>query len=225
MKTALVPVVSLATSFFAFAACGGGSSNKAAVDHWLGDTPHLAISGTFQGQTFDVNLQGDAASGIFCHRFYCPLVGTQPDASGNYDTSQMYFTMKELGGVIDLEGTPTTFTISYWRHDVAAGTDLTVIPRTFGTAIPDGETWSDINLFPPGADDLTGIESASASGIVSMKLNTGTPDQGGIVIPSGGRTGEFFAVSWGPTDNLNVSATADCSPYIPAPWAQSRLLP
>ena len=223
MKTALLPLVSLAISL-AIAGCGGGAS-KPSVDHWLGDSPHLAISGTFQGQTFDVNLQGAAAAGIFCHRFYTPLPGTQPDANGNYDTSQMYFTMKELGGVIDLEGTPTSFTISYWRHDVAAGSDLVVIPRTFGTAIPEGQTWSDINLFPPGADDLAGVESAAASGTVSMKLNTGTPDQNGIVIPADGRTGELITVSWGPNDNLNVSATADCSHYIPAPWAQTRLLP
>jgi hypothetical protein len=214
---ALIPVTTLA-------ACGSGNEGGS-VTHWLGESPHLAISGTFQGQTFDVNLQGDAASGVWCERYYAPLPGTQPNASGMYDTSKMYFVMKELGGVIDLEGTPTAFTISYWRHDEAAGTDLHVVPREFGTAIAAGNTWSDINIYAPGADSLSGVESAAASGTVSMKLNDGTPDANGIVIPSGGRTGEYVSVTWGPHDFLNISATSDCRPAIPAPWAQARLLP
>ena len=224
MKTTLLPLVSLVTSMF-LAGCGSGSDGNAPVDHWLGDSPHLAISGSFQGQTYDVNLQGAAAADVFCHRFYAPLADNQPDASGNFDTGKMYFGMKELGGVIDLDGKPMMFTISYWRHDVAAGTDLTVIPRTFGTGIADGQTWSDINVFVPGTDDLSGIESAAASGVVSMKLNTGTPDAKGTVITSGGRTGELISVSWGPNDKLSVSATADCGPYIVGPWIPARLQP
>jgi hypothetical protein len=185
----------------------------------------MAVSGSFQGQAFDVHLEGDAASGVWCDRFYTPLPGTSPDSAGNYDTSKMYFVMKELGAVIDLGGTPTAFTISYWRHDMPAGTDLKVIAREFGTAIPAGETWSDINLYAPGADSLSGIESAAVSGTVSIKLNDGTPDANGVVIPTGGRSGEYIAVRWGPHDFLNVSATANCNPAIPAPWAQSRILP
>jgi hypothetical protein len=205
-------------------ACGGGGGSSG-VTHWLGDTPHLAVSGSFQGQKFDVDLEGADAAGVYCHRFYAPLPGTAPDSAGNYDTGQMYFVMKELGGVIDLDGTPTEFTISYWRHDMPAGSTLQVIPREFGTSIAAGKTWSDINLFTPGGDVLSGIESAAASGTVAMKLNSGDPDQNGVVIPSGGRTGEFVSVSWGPQDSLNVSATADCSPAFTAVWAQSRILP
>ena len=203
----------------------GTSAAGPSVTKWQGDSTHLAISGSFQSQTFDVNLQGADAAGVYCNRFYAPLPGTAPDTAGNYDTSQVYFVMKEMGGVINLEGTPTEFTISYWRHDMPAGTDLTVIPRLFGTSIPAGETWSDINLFAPGTDNLSGLESAAASGKVSIELNTGTPDQNGILIPSGVRTGEFIAVSWGPHDFLNVSTTADCGPPIIATWPQSRILP
>jgi hypothetical protein len=207
------------------AGCGGTPDSEAsAVEGWLGEGTHLAISGSYQGQTFNVRLEGDAAKDIYCHRFYAPLPGAQPDASSNYDTSQVYFAMKELGGVIDLGGKPTEFTISYWRHDVPAGTDLQVIPRQFGNAIPDGKTWSDMNLFNPGTDVLSGIETAAASGTVSMKLNTGSPDQNGIMVPAGGRTGEFLSLSWGPQDNLKVSSTADCSLVIVAPWA-TMLIP
>lgn len=205
--------------------CGSSGSGGRTVDHWLGDSPHLAISGTFQGQVFDVDLQGSAAAGVYCNRTYAPMPGTEPDANGVYDTSQVYFVMKELGGVIDLDGTPTEFTISYWRHDIAAGTDLTVVPRVFGTSIPDGQTWSDINLFAPGTNVLSGVESAAASGTVSMKLNTGTPDANGIMIPTGGRTGEFISVSWGPGEALDVSATADCNDAMVASWPQTRILP
>ena len=214
----------VALSVSVLAGCGAASSG-ASVTKWQGDTTHLAVSGSFQGQTFDVNLQGAAASGVYCNYIYAPLPGTAPDSAGNYDTSKLYFVMKELGGVIDLEGTPKEFTISYWRHDVRAGTDLKVIPRLFGTSIPEGETWSDINLFTPGTDNLSGLESAAASGTVSVKLNTGTPDQNGIFIASGVRTGEFVSVVWGPHDFLNVSSTSDCNPALIGTWPQSRLLP
>jgi hypothetical protein len=207
------------------AGCGSSSGSGNNVDSWQGEATHLAITGTFQDKTFDVHLEGAAAAGVHCNRVYAPLPGTQPDAAGNYDTSQVYFVMKELGAVIDLGGTPTEFTISYWRHDVAAGTDLQVIPRVFGTSIPAGQTWSDINLFAPGETDLSGIESAAASGTVSMKLNTGTTDAGGILIPSGGRTGEYVAVSWGPHETLHVSSTVDCNPAIVVTWPQTRILP
>ncbi len=108
------------------AGCGSSSSTPSTnVDKWQGETTHLAITGSYQGQTFNVHLEGATASGVYCNRFYAPLPGTQPDGSGNYaDTSQYYFVMKEMGGVIDLEGTLTEFIISYWRYDMLAGTDL-----------------------------------------------------------------------------------------------------
>jgi hypothetical protein len=133
--------------------------------------------------------------------------------------------MKEIGAQITLDGQPTEFTISYWRHDLPAESTLEVISRTFGTAIPEGKTWSDINLFAPGATDLSGVESAAESGTVAIELNTGDPDANGVMIPDGGRTGEFISVSWGPQDHLTVSATANCGPAAIAPWAQTRLLP
>jgi hypothetical protein len=185
----------------------------------------LAISGTFQDKTFDVHLEGDAAKDVYCNRLYAPLPGQQPGADGNYDPSQVYFVMKELGGIIQLDGQPMEFTIAYWRHDVAAGTDLQIVPRTFGSTIPEGQTWSDINLFTPGTEVLSGIESAAMSGTVSMKLNSGTPDQGGVYIATGGRTGEFVTASWGPHETLNISATADCKFAPILTWPQTRLLP
>jgi len=210
--------------FILLAGCGGGSSGPS-VTKWQGDSTHMAISGSFQTQAFEVDLKGATASGVYCNRFYAPLPGTAPDAAGKYDTSKVYFVMKELGAVIDLDGTPTEFTISYWRHDVDAGTKLTVVPRTFGTSIPAGQTWSDINLFMPGTDVLSGLESAASSGTVSMELNTGATDQNGILKPSGVRTGEYISVVWGPHDFLNISATSDCGPPIVVTWPQSRLSP
>jgi hypothetical protein len=208
----------------ALAGCDKDDEEPAALTGWLGQQTHLAVTGSFQNKTFDVHLEGDDA-GIYCDRFYAPMPGTTPDSSGNYDTGRLYFAMKELGGIIELEGQPTQFTISYWRHDVPSSSTLEVIPRTFGTAIPEGKTWSDINLFAPGADVLSGVESAAESGTVRLELNTGEPDANGIMIPEGGRTGLFASVSWGPQDKLTVSATSDCRAATMAPWAQSRILP
>lgn len=234
MKNGNATLVALFTSM-TLVACGSSpDAGSAEVTQWLGEATHLAISGTLQGHTYNVHLEGDKASGVYCNRFYTPLPGTQPDAQGGYDTSQVYFVMKELGAVIDVDGTPKEFTISYWRHDVAAGTDLTVIPRVFYSEmvsgsglIPEGKTWSDVNLFDPGGSNLIGLETAAASGTVSMKLNTGVPDEGHVMVPTGGRTGEFISVSWGPNEALKISATADCFtvPANATVWAQSRIKP
>jgi hypothetical protein len=175
--------------------------------------------------SFDTNLEGEAAAGVRCTRYYSPLVGTEPDAEGRYDTSQMYFVMAELGAVIEVDGAPKEFSISYWRHDVSSGSQLQVQARTTGTAIPAGETWSDMNLYDPGTDFLSGIETAAATGSVSMKLNTGDVDANGIIKATGGRLGAYFDVSWGPDDYLKVSATGDCGPAIIVTWAQAYLLP
>jgi len=213
------------TGLVAVVGCGSDDAGSGQVEEWLGESTHLAISGTYQGMEFDVDLEGEAAAGVHCERFYAPLVGTEPDASGNYDTSQLYFAMTEIGAKIDVSGMTKEFNISYWRHDVAAGTDLDVTPRVFGTSIPEGKTWSDINVFDPGADVLSGIESAAESGTVAMKLNTGDPDQNGIMKASGSRTGAYYSVSWGPDDFLKVSATANCSPGIVVTWPQNFLVP
>lgn len=198
--------------------CGSDTdSGTGAFNSWLGEASHLRIVGTFQQKTFDVDLKGDAAKGIYCHRFYAPLPGTQPDAMGKYDTSKVFFAMKEMGGVIDIDGKPQEFTIAYWRHDMPAGTDLEVVARVMGSTIATGQTWSDINIFEPGKDVLSGVESAAATGTVSMKMNTGTPDANGIVM-AGGRTGEFISVVWGPGESLKVSATADCNVTLVVPW-------
>jgi hypothetical protein len=203
---------------------GNADSGSSALSAWLGDATHLAVEGTFQQKTFNIHLEGDAAKSVYCHRFYAPLPGQQPDAMGQYDTSQVYFAMKELGGVIELDGKPQEFNISYWRNDVPAGSSLEVVARSFGTSIAKGQTWSDINIFEPGMDVLSGIESAAASGTVSIKVNTGTPDKNGIVM-SGGRTGEFISVIWGPAESLKVSATADCTLALVVPWAAPLIKP
>lgn len=207
----------------ALAGCSKDDEQPAALTSWLGEQTHFSVTGTFQNKTFDTHLEGDDA-GIYCDRNYAPMPGTMPDAEGNYDTSRLYFAMKELGAVIEVEGQPMHFKLSYWRHDLPSGT-LEVVPSNYGTALPAGKTWSDIKLFTPGNDDLSGVVSAAESGTVRLELNTGEPDANGIMIPDGGRTGLFASIGWGPQDKLAVSVTADCGEAAMAPWAQSRILP
>jgi len=128
--------------------------------------------------------------------------------------------MKEIGIVVDYEGKPTDVSVGYWRHDAQAGTSLDVIPRQQGTSIPEGKTWVDFELSEPNSMGPNGIEKAAESGTFQMKLNTGTPDQGGVYIPTGGRTGEFINVSWGPQENLTISVTSDCQDAELAMWGR-----
>lgn len=205
-------------------ACGGSDEPGSGTTEWLGEDTHFAVSGTFQGTTFDVLLEGEAASSIYCNRFYAPLPGEMPDAEGNYGGDQVYFAMKEIGAIFDVNGEPKEFTVAYWRHDMGAGTELEIVPRNFGDVIPAGKTWSDINIFDPGTNILSGVESAASSGVVKLELNTGSPDASGVMIPSGGRTGEFVSMSWGPREALQISATADCNTLV-VEWAQDLVAP
>jgi hypothetical protein len=211
-------------ALLSLAACGTKDGDSDEVSSWRGEATHLAVTGSYEGMVFDANLEGEAAAGVRCTRYYAPIIGTEPDAEGHYDTSQMYFVMAELGAVIEIDGAPKEFSISYWRHDVSAGNQLQVQARTTGTAIPEGQTWSDMNLYDPGTDFLSGLETAAATGSVSMKLNTGDVDANGIV-KSSGRLGAYFDVSWGPDDYLEVSATGDCGAPIIVTWPQAYLLP
>jgi len=223
---ALSKVLAVGCALVALAGCGSTpEEDTGSVDQWLGDSAHLAISGTFEGKNLDTRLEGEAASSVYCNRVYAPLPGSEPDAEGKYDTSQVYFVFREIGGIIDVDGTATEFAVSHWRHEVPAGTDMPVVPRVYGTAIAAGETWSDINLFEPGTASISGVESAALSGTVSVELYTGVPDAGGIFVPEGGRAGGFWKLSWGPNDNLTVSATADCRPSQLLTWPQARLVP
>jgi hypothetical protein len=197
------------------------------LDQWLGDSPHFAVSGNFHGKAINIRLEGEAAkaAGIRCVRNYAPLPGTQPGADGKYDTSKVYFVMKEIGLVADFEGKPTDISVGYWGNDPAAGTNLEVIPRQQGTQIPVGKAWIDFELSEPGASGPNGIEKAAESGTLQMNLNSGTPDQNGIFIPTGGRTGEFLTVSWGPQESLTISTTSDCQDAEVVTWAQRVVLP
>jgi hypothetical protein len=210
---------------FAVAGCGGAADEEDKVlDQWLGESTHFAVSGTFEGKPMNIRLDGETAKGVKCTRSYAPLPGAKPNADGKYDTSQMYFVTKEISAVIEFDGVPTEFAVGYWRHDAPAGTTLEIIPRKQGNPIPEGQTWVDVEMGDPNVEGPAPINKAAETGTVSIKLNSGVADQGGVYIPSGGRAGEFLTLNWGPKENLKVSATADCEDSEVVLWA-SRVVP
>ena len=200
------------------------------VDQWLGDTPHFVISGTFGGRDYSSHLEGDAAiaAQLRCNRAYAPLPGVQPAPDGTYDTSQVYFVMKQIGVVIDIDGQPKAITVGYWRHDAEAGTDLEVIPQVLGGSIPEGKTWVDFKVELPDPKPFNPPSSPvrlAESGTVAIKLNSGTPGPGGVYVASGGRAGELVSISWGPHESLKISATSDCQDSEVVTWARPLLAP
>ena len=221
----LIAVSLLAT--LTAAGCGAAPDQEETgnVTQWLGDKLHFAVSGNFNGKPINIRLEGDAAKHVRCTRNYGPLPGVKPDAEGKYDTSQLYFVMKECGIVTDVEGVPTDVSVGYWGNDPAAGTTLDVIPRMTGMPVPEGKAFVDFELSEPGASGPSGIEKAAERGTVELKLNTGTPDQNGVFIPTGGRTGEFISINWGPQESLTISLTADGEDSLFAPWATRQYPP
>ena len=211
------------------AACGSAPDDTQSTEltQWLGDAPHFVVSGTFQGKPLNIRLEKDAAkaAGVYCSRNYAPLPGNVPDASGKYDMSQMYFAMKEVGAIVELDGEKKDLSFGNWRHEVAAGGTLNVVSRTFGSAVPAGQTWVDIGIIEPGKPPTSGIESAAESGTLAMKLNTNMGATEDAFVAGGGMVGQFLTLSWGPTDKLTVSATAECRDSLLAPWAPKLVLP
>ena len=205
----------------AAAGCGAApdQDDSGKLSQWLGDNLHFAVSGNFNGKPINIRLEGDAAKHVRCTRNYGPLPGAKLNADGKYDTSQVYFVMKECGIVTDVDGVPTDVSVGYWGNDPAAGTTLEVIPRKHGTPVPVGQAFVDFELSEPGASGPTGIEKAAERGTVELKLNSGMPDQNGIVVPTGGRTGEFISINWGPQEILTISLNAEGEDAQFAPWA------
>jgi len=228
MSIRYLPVASF-VSFALLTGCGGPAddTSSTSLTEWLGESPHFAVSGSFNGQPIDIRLEKDAATaaGVYCQRNYAPLPGNVPDANGKYDMTKLYFAMKEVGAIVDLDGQKRELTFGYWRHEPAAGTTVEVVPRTFGTTVAAGKTWMDIGIVEPGMPATTGVESAAESGTLAMKVNTSVADAEDMFVAGGGKTGEFVSLSWGPHDKLTISVTAECRETAMAPWAVNLIKP
>ncbi len=211
------------------AGCGSADAEGASssITEWLGESTHFAVSGSFDGKPLNIRLEGAAATAaeVYCVRNYAPLPGNVPDAMGKYDMTKMYFAMKEVGAIVDIDGQKRDLSFGYWRHDPVAGTALEVVPRVFGQAVPGGQTWVDIGIIEPGMSPTSGVESAAESGSLTMKLNSERGATEDTFVSGGGKTGEFLSLSWGPENSLKVSASAECRDSIVAPWAPRLVAP
>lgn len=205
------------------AGCNESNDDSATITQWLGEETHFVASGTVQGNVFDVRLEGSDAAGVYCNRFYTPLPGEMPAEDGTYTSDQVYYAMSMIGGIVQVNGETKEFNVVYWKHDLAGGSVLEVVPREFGGSIPAGKTWANINLFQPGEHILSGLETAASSGTVELLLNDGPTDENGVM-RTGGKIGVFMDLSWGPREDLVASVTADCQSII-VPWATDLVQP
>ncbi len=227
MRLYVGSVVSLVAMGF-MAGCGSAddpASNE--ITGWLGEQTHFAASGSFDGEPINLRLEGDAAvaASVRVERVFAPLPGNKPDASGKWDTSKVYFAMKEFSAIVDFKGQKRLMSFGNWRRDIAAGQSLTVVPRAFGTTPAAGQTWVDIGIVEPGMIATSGIESAAESGALEVKLNTNMGATEDTFVEGGGKAGQFISLSWGPNDKVNVSITADYGPSLIAPWAPNLVKP
>jgi hypothetical protein len=210
------------------AGCTNTPDETDPLNEWLGDTPHFAVSGNFDGTQFNQRVEGDAAvaAHLSCTRHYTPFPGELPDALGKYDPSQLYFVMKQTAAVFDINGKPIQLSMGYWWNDPEAGTDLGVIPRITGISIPAGSAWTDFQVedYPHEGPPTKPVRSAEA-GTVSIKVKSGSPEPGSAYVATGGRTGFFAAINWGPNESLKISATADCGDTLLALWARTWITP
>ena len=195
--------------------CSGSADESSnTLDHWLGATEHLAITGTQGGETTDIRVEGEAAraAGLACVRTYKPFQGQVQDANGNWDTSKVGMLITEFGLFVDIAGEKRYVNIQYWRHDPMKMPSFTIIPRQNDVPVPPENTWLDVEWYK-GDGMMIGDsirESSAESGPIKVDLNDGVPDQGGVYIPTGGTVGGFISADWGPQEHLSISFTAPC---------------
>jgi hypothetical protein len=220
--------VSLVTAAVLAGCTNAPEEETASLDQWLGDTTHFAVSGKFDGMEFNYRTEGEAAvaAHVNCTRHYTPFPGAVPNAQGKYDPSQMYFVMKDTVGIFEINGKLTSLGMGYWWNDPEPGTTLEVIPRITGKSIPTTNAWVDFQIedYPKEGPPTKPVRSAEG-GTVSIKAKSGSPEPGSAYVTSGGRTGFFASINWGPQEYLKVSATADCVDSLYALWARSLIIP
>lgn len=188
------------------ASCGESSGVS-----WAGEEPHVVVSGFIDGESIDLDLRGASAelAGLECTREYeVPVVGGNPD-----------FTMArnveiELEGRVEVNGEMRQFQIELKRHntqDDPVGTEIRVIPRDeLNPPDVNGDTlWLEWEWKDADGNDL--YEQAAQSGTVTVQLQSGTPDDSGVIIPEGeGAIGFTIDAYWSPSERMRISISAPC---------------
>jgi hypothetical protein len=190
--------------------CGSDSKDDSGTEAvWGGADPHLTVTGTLGGETFDIDLHGadSTAANLACERQY----EAPADTAGNPAPAQAVYVETVISVNVDLGDQPVLLEMQFKHHDMQSETvpaTVHFIPRVDGQTVPADSTWFEVQWgTADGTTDL--FEESAESGSFVLENFEGTPDSGNV-ITTGGTVGGLAQGSWGPDESLTVSFTAVC---------------
>lgn len=173
---------------------------------WQGETPHLMVAGRLNGEEVAIEVSGEeVANGsvAWCKREY--EAPTRED--GTLDLAAARSTATEVAGLAVVNDEERLFELEIRQRAIQSedvGAVISVVPNV--TAANEARVDWEWHL---GDVDL--YEASAQEGHLQFELFTGTPGEGGVVIPSGeGSIGGTIDARWSLDDSLRVSFTVPC---------------
>lgn len=202
-----IPSIHALFSCCALMACAS-ESPQAPIGEWRGDEPHFSVHGLLNGEMLDFSIDGDAQGAqVWCEREYAA-----PIADGETDLSRATHTDTRIDGYVTIAGEERVFEIEFLRHplqDDEPGTELTVVPRVDEELPGAHELWIEWEWATIEGEPL--FEAAAQRGRFVLGEFTGTPGEGGVVVPAGeGLVGGYVEARWSVNESLTVSFTVPC---------------
>jgi hypothetical protein len=203
-------LISIAAAMFLIG-CGAADAEET-PGAWQGESPHFSAHGFINGENVEFTISGDdVASGsqVWCEREYLAPRGTD----GTFDLTRAHQSVADIVGQTVVHGEDRTFELEI-RNDSfnseALNSAFTVVPRVDGMDPSAGAAWLDWEWH--GLDGTDIYEASAQDGKFELKLLTGSPGEGGVVIPAGeGALGGFLSARWSVNESLTVSFTVPCT--------------
>ncbi len=180
---------------------------------WLGAAPHVAIQGRLDGEDLDLRLEGAAAADatkVFCTREYVAA----DDGTGNADLTTARNTEVKVNAPFTVGDQERVVELEFKKHDFqsdAPDTNVDIVVRDDTQDPAADQMWLELE-WHLAADDSDLFESAASDGTFQLGEFTGTPGEGGVVIPDNeGSVGGFADVVWGVDETLKISVSAPCA--------------
>lgn len=192
------------------AACDPSTSDSDPRSEWRGSAPHLAVSGTINGETFEAVLEGAAAAGgvsLYCTREYIA-----PGTDDALVLDEAVYNETSFWAQLEILGETRIMQFELKEHDLQnaeVGSEITIIPRVESELPAPSEGWFDFEWHDE-TDEET-YEASAISGSVYLTHFDGELGDDGRVIPDGqGSVGLVAKARWSVNEELTISVTAPC---------------
>ncbi len=186
-------------------------SEETAIEGWQGDEPHFAVKGFLNGEDLDFSIDGDdTGASVWCEREYLvPLVDGEPDLS------QARQSETTVAGFVTIDGQERAFEFELLSHslqDDEPGAELSIVPRVDGVDPESDELWIEWEWATPDGETL--FEAAAQEGTLVREQFSGTPGEGGVIIPDGeGFIGGYLQARWSVDESLTISFSVACTEH------------